>query len=122
MATDIQRQVAELQGKLQDLNRQVVQVRTQIQVKERERKLAELQIRELSAAGASTNTYLSVGKMFLAEPQSQVMSQLELKGASLQDDITVLGKKLAYLEKTTVETQNGLKESVTQLMAATASA
>jgi hypothetical protein len=52
-----------MQSKLQDLNRQIVQVRTQVQLKDRDRKVSELQIRELNTVGKDTNTFLSVGKM-----------------------------------------------------------
>ncbi|ORZ39834.1 Prefoldin beta-like protein [Catenaria anguillulae PL171] len=116
MANEAQRQILELQTKLQETNRQIVQVRTQIQVKEREKKIAELQIRELNAAGPNTKTYTSVGKMFLHIPHEEILSQLQLKGQSLEDDVNVLGKKQAYLEKTYKETQDGVKEAVDALL------
>ncbi|KAI9222242.1 hypothetical protein BC828DRAFT_378853 [Blastocladiella britannica] len=120
MASEAQAQAGELQGKLQDLNRQLMTVRTQMAVKDRERKVGEIQLRELAAAGAQTNTFKSVGKMFLQVPNAGVRSELELKGASLSDDVEVLGKKLAFLERQVKDSQEGLKEAVAAMLQASA--
>ncbi|KAJ3352658.1 hypothetical protein GGF32_003615 [Allomyces javanicus] len=108
----------EIQAKSSEYNRQLVQVRTQIQLKERERKVSEIQIRELEAAGTKTNTFVSVGKMFLQMPQPTIVNQLQMKVASLADDVAVLTKKQAYLVKSVADCQSALNEAIKQMQSA----
>ncbi|KAL7749099.1 Prefoldin subunit 1 [Sorochytrium milnesiophthora] len=102
----------EIQGKLMDYNRQLTTVRTQIAVKERERKLTELTVKELNSVGPQTNTYKSVGKMFIAAPQPTLLSTLGMKIDSLKDDTQVLTKKQQYLEKSVLEYQRNLQDAL----------
>ncbi|KNE73168.1 hypothetical protein AMAG_17366 [Allomyces macrogynus ATCC 38327] len=113
-----QKMLEEIQAKSSEYNRQLVQVRTQIQLKERERKVSEIQIRELEAAGTKTNTFVSVGKMFLQMPQPTIVNQLQLKVASLADDVAVLTKKQAYLVKSVADCQSALNEAIKQMQSA----
>jgi prefoldin subunit 1 len=53
----------EIQNRLADDNRQLAAVTSQIQLNEREIRLAELTNKELSTLPESTKTYRSAGKM-----------------------------------------------------------
>ncbi|KAI9141281.1 Prefoldin [Paraphysoderma sedebokerense] len=100
----------EIQTKLTDYNRQLTATKTQIAVKERDKKLNELTLKEMNSAGQDTVVYKSVGKMFLETPYPSLSFELTSRIESLKDDVEVLAKKQGYLEKNISENQRGLQE------------
>ena len=55
----------EAQNKLGESNRQLSQVKQQLSMKEREKRISALSNKELSALPPTSTTYKSVGKMYL---------------------------------------------------------
>ncbi|RIA93580.1 Prefoldin, partial [Glomus cerebriforme] len=102
----------ELQNRLVDSNRQLATVKTQIQIKEREKRLAELTKKELSALEKDTKTYKSVGKAFIKADLSVLNREMDDKFAKATSDLVTLDKSKKYLERNISDSQNGLREIV----------
>ncbi|CAB4424729.1 unnamed protein product [Rhizophagus irregularis] len=102
----------ELQNRLVENNRQLVTVQAQIQVKERERRLAELTKRELSALDKDTKTYKSVGKAFIKADLSVLNKEMDDKAEKAANDLVTLEKSKKYLERNINDSQNGLREII----------
>jgi len=102
----------ELQNRLVENNRQLVTIKTQIQIKEREKRLAELTKKELSALEKDTKTYKSVGKAFIKADLSVLSKEMDDKSEKAASDLVTLDKSKKYLERNISDSQNGLREIV----------
>ncbi|RGB43686.1 Prefoldin [Rhizophagus diaphanus] len=102
----------ELQNRLVENNRQLVTVQAQIQLKEREKRLAELTKRELSALDKDTKTYKSVGKAFIKADLSVLNKEMDDKAEKAASDLVTLEKSKKYLERNINDSQNGLREII----------
>ncbi|KAL1715875.1 Prefoldin [Schizophyllum commune] len=67
--------------------------------KQRERRIVQLTIDELSQLDNDTKMYKGVGKMFLMTPRKEMESELKAQEKELGDDLTNLAKKSKFLEK-----------------------
>ncbi|KAF9486396.1 Prefoldin [Pholiota conissans] len=82
----------------------------QAQVKERERRILQLTIDEITQMKGDVNLYKGVGKMFMNVPRATMEEQLKSQEKDLSDDITSLNKKSKYLEKQFNDAQSQLRD------------
>ncbi|KAL1694825.1 Prefoldin [Schizophyllum commune] len=71
----------------------------QMAAKQRERRIVQLTIDELSQLDNDTKMYKGVGKMFLMTPRKEMESELKAQEKELGDDLNNLAKKSKFLEK-----------------------
>lgn len=82
----------------------------QCTAKERERRIVQLTISEISSVGHDVNLYKGVGKMFLMVPQKTMEQELEAQEKELTDEVNSLNKKSKYLEKQFNDAQARLRD------------
>lgn len=70
--------------------------------------------REISGLDPSTNTYESVGRMFVLTPKSKVEENIRKKQITAEDKIKTLEGQMSYLENSLKEATNSLRELVQQ--------
>ncbi|RHZ54527.1 hypothetical protein Glove_426g72 [Diversispora epigaea] len=102
----------ELQNRLIENTRQLNTVKSQIQLKGREKRLAELTKRELTSLDKDTRTYKSVGKAFIRADIRDLTNELSNRVSKTETDLTTLDKSRKYLERNIDESSNGLREIV----------
>ncbi|KAG0174968.1 hypothetical protein DFQ28_003451 [Apophysomyces sp. BC1034] len=106
----IRKVFVELQAKYVANSQQVAQIKSQIQAKQRERKMAELTRRELDELDADTKTYKPVGKMFIQSPLRDMKQQYVKAVADTDDTIQQLEKSQKYFERAAADAQSNLKD------------
>ncbi|KAF7302666.1 hypothetical protein HMN09_00901200 [Mycena chlorophos] len=82
----------------------------QANAKERERRILQLTIDEITGIKGDVNLYKGVGKMFLGVPRKEMESDLKGQEKELTDDINNLTKKSKYLEKQFNDAQAQLRD------------
>ncbi|KIM70110.1 hypothetical protein SCLCIDRAFT_1207405 [Scleroderma citrinum Foug A] len=82
----------------------------QVAAKERERRIVQLTIGEISSVGPDVNLYKGVGKMFMMVPQKSMEQELKSQEKELTEEINSLGKKSKYLEKQFNDAQAQLRD------------
>ncbi|CAG8507976.1 5956_t:CDS:2 [Dentiscutata erythropus] len=103
----------ELQNKFVEDNKKLTSVKTQIQTKERDKRLAELTKRELTTLDSDTRTYKSVGKAFIKTDLSVLMTELDTRVIKAEKELNDLDKTKKHLERNVNESQNALREITT---------
>jgi len=83
--------------------------RAQASGKERERRITQLTLDEISRLDKSVKVYKGVGKMFMMEPKPAMEKELKAQEKELADEASALGKKVKYLEKQYLESQAQLR-------------
>ncbi|EIM92381.1 Prefoldin [Stereum hirsutum FP-91666 SS1] len=78
--------------------------------KERERRVLQLTIEEITSIEGDVNLYRGVGKMFMMVPRATMEKDLKDQEKGFTDDITSLNKKTKYLEKQFNEAQSQLRD------------
>jgi len=73
--------------------------RQQTAAKDRERRILQLTINEITSMEKDVNMYKGVGKMFMMVPRQEMEKELKDQEKDLADDINGLNKKTKYLEK-----------------------
>ncbi|GMY35183.1 prefoldin subunit 1 [Fagus crenata] len=104
----------EIQGRLIEITGKLKQVQTQMRNKEGEKKRAFLTLEELRQLSDDTNTYKSIGRMFVLEPKSVLMNEQEQKLQDSETAIASLQTSKEYLEKQMAEVENNLRELLQQ--------
>ncbi|GLT28640.1 hypothetical protein SLA2020_035560 [Shorea laevis] len=104
----------EIQGRMIELTGKLKQVQNQMQNKEGEKKRAFLTLEELCQLSDDTNTYKSIGRTFVLEPKSALMSEQEKKQKDSESAIASLQTSKEYLEKQIAEVENNLRELLQQ--------
>ncbi|KAL0569532.1 hypothetical protein V5O48_012432 [Marasmius crinis-equi] len=82
----------------------------QIAMKERERRILQLTIEEISGIKEDVNMYKGVGKMFMMVPRKEMEQDLQNQEKEITEDINNLNKKSKYLEKQFNEAQAQLRD------------
>ncbi|CAO3676171.1 unnamed protein product [Umbelopsis vinacea] len=106
----IRRVFVDLQSKYISSMQQANSTKQQIQIKERERKVAELTRRELDSLDAATKTYKPVGKMFIQSPLSDMKLSFAKRISTADDDIKALEKTQKYWERSAADAQGNLRD------------
>ncbi|KZT72962.1 Prefoldin [Daedalea quercina L-15889] len=84
--------------------------RQQLAAKERERRILQLTIEEITSLKGDVNLYKGIGKMFMMTPRPQMEKELKMEEKELTDDINNLQKKSKYLEKQFNDAQAQLRD------------
>ncbi|KAF8665277.1 hypothetical protein AX16_000298 [Volvariella volvacea WC 439] len=84
--------------------------RQQTAAKERERRMLQLTIAEITQLEGDVNMYKGVGKMFMMVPRKEMEDELKGQEKELSDDINNLNKKSKYLEKQYNDAQAQLRD------------
>ncbi|KAF4604742.1 hypothetical protein EYR40_003520 [Pleurotus pulmonarius] len=84
--------------------------RQQMTAKERERRILQLTIDEISQMDNEVNLYKGIGKMFMMVPRPEMEKDLKTQEKELSDDINNLTKKAKYLEKQFNDAQTQLRD------------
>ncbi|KAI0778680.1 Prefoldin [Trametes elegans] len=82
----------------------------QIAAKERERRILQLTIEEITSLQGDVNLYKGVGKMFMMVPRPTMERDLRAEEKELTEDIKNLEKKAKYLEKQFNDAQAQLRD------------
>ncbi|KAF9447036.1 Prefoldin [Macrolepiota fuliginosa MF-IS2] len=82
----------------------------QTAAKERERRILQLTIKEISSVDEDVHLYKGVGKMFMMEPHKTMVNDLKSQEKELTDDINSLNKKAKFLEKQFNDAQAQLRD------------
>ncbi|WCJ34669.1 PREFOLDIN 1 [Euphorbia peplus] len=115
MADDnIRTAFVEIQGRIIQTTSQLKQVQNQIRAKEGDKKRAFLTLEELRQLPLHTNTYKSIGRTFVLEPKSVLMSEQEHKLKESEAAIASLQTSKEYLEKQMGEVETNLRELLQQ--------
>ncbi|KAK3221200.1 hypothetical protein Dsin_008225 [Dipteronia sinensis] len=104
----------EIKGRLIENTGKMKQVHNQVRNKEGEKKRAFLTLEELRQLPDDTNTYKSIGRMFVLEPKSILMNDQEQKLKDSENAIASLQASKEYLEKQKAEVENNLTELLQQ--------
>ncbi|XP_062219017.1 prefoldin subunit 1 [Phragmites australis] len=104
----------ELQSRMIDTTGKIKQLQTQMRSKEGEKKRAYLTLEELRQLPDDTNTYKTVGKVFILEPKSVLLNEQEQKLNDSESAIASMQTSKEYLEKQLGEVENNIKELLQQ--------
>nr|CAB3503848.1 unnamed protein product [Digitaria exilis] len=104
----------ELQARMIDTTGKIKQLKSQMRSKEGEKKRAYLTLEELRQLPEDTNTYKTVGKVFILEPKSVLLNEQEQKFNDSESAIASMQTSKEYLEKQIGELENNIKELLQQ--------
>ncbi|CAN6251491.1 unnamed protein product, partial [Urochloa humidicola] len=104
----------ELQARMIDTTGKIKQLQAQLRSKEGEKKRAYLTLEELRQLPDDTNTYKTVGKVFILEPKSVLLNEQEQKFNESESAIASMQSSKEYLEKQLGEVENNIKELLQQ--------
>ncbi|KAI9225557.1 MAG: Prefoldin [Piptocephalis tieghemiana] len=110
-----------MQSKMIEDNRALTSTRAQFQAKDREKRLADMTLRELAPLPDSVRSYESVGKMFMLSDMPTMKKKLTDRSNEVTESMRVLEKKQIYLQKQMEETNANLRDIVHQSSSATTS-
>uniref|UniRef100_A0ACD5WH48 Uncharacterized protein n=2 Tax=Avena sativa TaxID=4498 RepID=A0ACD5WH48_AVESA len=104
----------ELQSRLIETTGKIKQLQTQMRTKESEKKRAYLTLEELRQLPDDTNTYKTIGKVFILEPRSLLANEQEQKLNDSETAISSMQTSKEYLEKQLGELENNIRELLQQ--------
>ncbi|KAK3157924.1 hypothetical protein QOZ80_2AG0130260 [Eleusine coracana subsp. coracana] len=104
----------ELQARMVDATGKIKQIQANMRGKEAEKKRAYLTLEELRQLPDDTNTYKTVGKVFILEPKSVLMNEQEQKLNDSESAIAAMQTSKDYLEKQKGEVENNIRELLQQ--------
>ncbi|XP_039071888.1 prefoldin subunit 1-like [Hibiscus syriacus] len=104
----------EIQSRMIELTSKLKQVQNQMRTKEGEKKRAFLTLEELSQVPDDTNTYKSIGRMFVLELKAVLMNEQEQKLKDSESAIGSLQTSKEYMEKQLAEVEKNLGELLQQ--------
>ncbi|TPX37430.1 hypothetical protein SmJEL517_g00680 [Synchytrium microbalum] len=107
---ELQRIFAEAQVRMQETNRQLALVRSQLSTKQRDKRVGELTAKELSALGSDVATYRAIGKMFIQADLGLLKKELAAKTADAEKETKALERTQTRLEKEFEQAQNMIKD------------
>jgi len=102
----------ELQIKLGGTQQQLRVNDAQIEGLKRQNKHSSLVKTDISSLPDSTNTYQSVGRMFVLAPKHEVLKTLDSKTKSNDEKIKNIEKQKEYLTKSMKDAENNLREMI----------
>ncbi|KAJ3332323.1 hypothetical protein HDU76_000603 [Blyttiomyces sp. JEL0837] len=106
----LKRAFIETQQKLQQTTRSLSTLRSQVQAKERERKISELSAKELSTNPDSTISYKSVGRAFLKASLKELTDELVKKSVDAGNEVKVLQRAAEKLDREAGDAERALRE------------
>ncbi|XP_047058191.1 prefoldin subunit 1-like [Lolium rigidum] len=104
----------ELQARMIETTGKIKQLQIQMRTKESEKKRAYLTLEELRQLPDDTNTYKTIGKVFILEPRSLLANEQEQKLNDSETAISSMQTSKEYLEKQLGELENNIRELLQQ--------
>ncbi|KAI9748171.1 MAG: hypothetical protein M1815_003470 [Lichina confinis] len=89
---------------------QIGVVKAQMAAKQRDARLLQLTVDEVSELPGDTNVYEGVGKMFVHRPKPDVGRRLTKEADELRSDLSNLDKKLHYFETTLKNSRSHMQQ------------
>lgn len=114
---ELKKAFAELQIKMMDTRQKLKLQDIQTDGFRKTKQHTQLTVNEIKNLPPNTNTYESVGRMFIKTPLPQVISNLETKMKSFDEKIKEIEANKNYLERNLKESENNLREMVQQKIA-----
>ncbi|PSR91934.1 prefoldin subunit [Coniella lustricola] len=102
----LQKLYGEIQTQAIKTQQELALGRSQLVSKQREIRITQLTLKELSSLPTETPVYEGVGKMFVSAPIPGMKEKLEAQSKQLNVDAEGLSKRLLYLETTAKNTQD----------------
>uniref|UniRef100_A0A0X3NZM4 Prefoldin subunit 1 n=1 Tax=Schistocephalus solidus TaxID=70667 RepID=A0A0X3NZM4_SCHSO len=112
MDPDIQKAVIELKNKTTQANQQIGFLNAQINALNTQIRRSELVTEQVKELPDGTNTYSSVGRMFIQKSVSEIISDLADQRKECQHNVESLQAKLDYVNKGLQEAQQGLRDLI----------
>ncbi|KAI5703172.1 hypothetical protein M8J76_013914 [Diaphorina citri] len=116
---ELKKAFAELQIKMMDTKQKLKIQDIQVENFKKNKHHTQLTLTEIKRLQPTTNTYESVGRMFIKTPHPEVVVNLEKKVKSYEEKIKDIETNKNYLERNLKESENNLREMVQQKMAST---
>lgn len=116
---ELKKAFAELQIKMMDTKQKLKIQDIQVDSFKKNKHHTQLTLTEIKKLPQTTNTYESVGRMFIKTPHRDVLVNLEKKVKSYDEKIKDIETNKNYLERNLKESENNLREMVQQKMAST---
>ncbi|KAK1665503.1 hypothetical protein QYE76_053662 [Lolium multiflorum] len=104
----------ELQARMIETTGKLKQLQVQMRTKESEKKRAYLTLEELRQLPDDTNTYKTIGKVFILEPRSLLANEQQQKLNDSETAISSMQTSKEYLEKQLGELENNIRELLQQ--------
>uniref|UniRef100_A0A8D8UVB9 Prefoldin subunit 1 n=1 Tax=Cacopsylla melanoneura TaxID=428564 RepID=A0A8D8UVB9_9HEMI len=114
---ELKKAFAELQIKMMDTKQKLKIQDIQVDSFKKNKHHTQLTLSEIKKLPVDTNSYESVGRMFIKTPQPEVVVNLEKKIKAYEDKIKDIETNKNYLERNLKESENNLREMVQQKMA-----
>ncbi|TPX67772.1 hypothetical protein SpCBS45565_g03588 [Spizellomyces sp. 'palustris'] len=105
-----QKVLTEIQNKIVETSRQLSIVRAQLSTRDREKRVCELTVKELSSLDSNTGSYRAVGKMFIQEPLPGLIKELETRKQESEREAKNFERAAGKLERDLNDAQNTWKE------------
>lgn len=109
---ELKKAFTELQHKMTDTAQKLKIADLQIEGLKKSKTHTELTIQELKNLPPSTNTYESVGRMFILRDTPGITQDLHMKSQKFDEKIKTLENNKTYLERNLKEAENNLREMV----------
>ncbi|KAK8962165.1 hypothetical protein KSP40_PGU007669 [Platanthera guangdongensis] len=104
----------ELQGRMIETAAKLKQLQNQMRGKEGEKKRACFTLEELQHLPDDTNTFKSIGKLFVLEPKSVMVAEQKQKLEDSEAAIASFQTTKKYLEKQLADLENNIRELLQQ--------
>jgi len=111
---ELKKAFVELQQKMIETSEQLRIADLQIEGLKRNKQHAEITEREISSLDPKTNTYESVGRMFVLADIADVKVNLKKRQGAADEKIRSLENNKGYLERNLKDAENNLREMVQQ--------
>uniref|UniRef100_A0A1B6GL85 Prefoldin subunit 1 n=1 Tax=Cuerna arida TaxID=1464854 RepID=A0A1B6GL85_9HEMI len=111
---ELKKAFTELQQKMVDTTTKLQVADIQIEGLKRSKQHAELTAQEIKALSSETNTYESVGRMFVLTDIPEVCKNLDNRISTCDEKIKSLESNKSYLERSLKDSKNNLREMVQQ--------
>nr|CAG4638880.1 EOG090X0LK7 [Cyclestheria hislopi] len=114
MDIELKKAFSELQQKMVETSHKVKLTDIQIDSLKRSIMHAQLTSKEISGLPSETNTYESLGRMFVLKDVNTVQKSLEGKVKICEEKIKTLEGTKTYLERNLKESENNIREMIQQ--------
>ncbi|KAF3764913.1 Prefoldin [Cryphonectria parasitica EP155] len=105
----LQKLYGEIQTQALRTQQELALGRSQMASKQREMRLTQLTLSEISSLSPETPVYEGVGKMFVSAPVPDMKSKLQSQMKQLEADVESLNKKIHYLDTTAKNSQDHIE-------------
>ncbi|KAL5601252.1 uncharacterized protein BROUX77_005501 [Berkeleyomyces rouxiae] len=106
----LQKLVYEIENQAMMAEQQIGISKSQVAGKQREMRLLNLTMKEVSSLPTEAPLYKGLGKMFVSVPAPKLMDEMASQMKELEGDVDKLGKRLQYLETTQKNSRDHIEQ------------